>query len=101
MDYIRRTGQPVLAEFEVSRLYGHSSASGANRENALCCIETFERKLVNQKVISVNEVKALWTEFDNESRRAAETVRNEPQPTSQTIWNHVYVGNENADWRKF
>jgi phenylacetate-CoA ligase len=32
---------------------------------------------------------------------AAELVRTEAGPTGDTIWDHVYVGNENADWRKF
>lgn len=101
MDYIRKTGKPVLAEFHVSRLYGHSSATGANREPDKCPIEMFEKKLVDQKLISPTEVKALWRKYDDESREAADQVRQEPVPTRESIWDNVYFGNENADWRKF
>ncbi|HVK62317.1 MAG TPA: thiamine pyrophosphate-dependent dehydrogenase E1 component subunit alpha [Bdellovibrionales bacterium] len=101
MEYIRRTGKPVLAEFQVSRLYGHSSADGANRQSGLCCIENFEKSLVDQKIISNGDVKKMWAEYDEESRTAADLVRSEPVPQANTIWDHVYANNENADWRKF
>lgn len=101
MDYIRKTGKPVLAEFRVSRLYGHSSASGANRETDICPIETFEKKLVDSKLITVDACKALWKKYDDEGRRAAEIVRSEPVPTKDSIWDNTYVNSENADWRKF
>jgi 2-oxoisovalerate dehydrogenase E1 component alpha subunit len=101
MEYIRRTGKPVLAEYEVSRLYGHSSASGANRDDGVDCISLFEKKLVDQKLITSGEVKALWKGYDEESRLLAEKARLEPVPTSESIWDHVYANNENADWRKF
>lgn len=101
MDYIRRTGKPVLAEFHVSRLYGHSSASGANREAGVCPVEAFEKKLVDQKLITTTDVKEIWKRYDEESRQAADKVRTEPVPTRESIWDHVYANNENADWRKF
>jgi 2-oxoisovalerate dehydrogenase E1 component alpha subunit len=101
MDYIRKTGKPVLAEFRVSRLFGHSSASGANREKDICPVSDFEKKLVDQKVITQTRVKEIWSNYEEESRRAAETVRAEPMPTADTVWDHVYANGENADWRKF
>jgi 2-oxoisovalerate dehydrogenase E1 component alpha subunit len=101
MDYIRRTGKPVLAEFRVSRLYGHSSASGANRENDICPIELFEKKLVDNKLITSDACKKLWKEYDEESRQAADRIRQEPVPQPESIWDHVYANGENADWRKF
>lgn len=101
MEYIRRTGKPVLAEYKVARLYGHSSASGANREKDVCCIESFERQMVDTKIITSADVKTMWKEFDDESRAAAEKVRGEPVPTRESVWDHVYADNENGDWRKF
>lgn len=101
MDYIRKTGKPVLAEFTVSRLFGHSSATGANREPDACPIELFEKKLIDQKYITSADVKAMWKRYDEESRVAADQVRTEPVPTRESIWEHVYFGGENADWRKF
>ena len=45
MNYVRKNHKPVLMEAFVSRLYGHSSADGANRRDELCCIERFEKNL--------------------------------------------------------
>ncbi len=101
LEYIRKNTKPVLTEFMVSRLYGHSSASGANRENGECPIERFEKRLVDSKYITTGFVKELWQQYDDESRDAAEKVRAEGVPTAESVWDHIYVGNENADWRKF
>lgn len=101
LEYIRKNTKPVLTEFAVSRLYGHSSASGANRESSECPIERFEKRLVDSKYISTSAVKEMWQAYDDESREAAEVVRNEPPPVAESVWDHVYFGSENADWRKF
>jgi len=101
MSYIRRTGKPVLLEAKVSRLYGHSSASGANLVHEADCLRLFEEKLLSHGVINDVEVQELWQRFEDEGRQAQETVRGEPEPTADTVWDHVYVNSENADWRKF
>lgn len=101
LEYIRKNTRPVLTEFVLSRLYGHSSASGANRENGECCINTFEKRLVDSKYVSAAFVKELYAKYDKESREAADIVRAEAGPGKDTIWDHVYAGNENGDWRKF
>lgn len=101
LEYIRKNTRPVLTEFHLSRLYGHSSASGANRENGEDPIELFEKRLVDAGYVKNGFVKELWTEYDLESRKIADQVRAEAGPSGDTIWDHVYVDNENADWRKF
>ncbi len=101
MEYVRKYKKPLLAEFRVSRLYGHSSADGANRQTGDCCIELFEKRLIEQKLITAADCQALRTKYDEESRQVAEKVRSEPVPQADTIWDHVYAGNENGDWRKF
>ena len=101
MAYIRKTGRPVLAEFSVSRMYGHSSATGANREIDPCPLELFEKKLVDSKWLTTADSKTLWKKYDDESRVAADQVRTEPVPQRESVWDNVYAGNENADWRKF
>ncbi|MBY0315579.1 MAG: thiamine pyrophosphate-dependent dehydrogenase E1 component subunit alpha [Bdellovibrionales bacterium] len=102
LDYIRKTGKPVLSEFMVSRLYGHSSASGANRSaNEPCCIELFEKKLIDAKVITAAECKKNREEHFERIREITDRVREEPQPTAETLWEHTYKNSENADWRKF
>ncbi len=101
LDYIKKNTRPVLTEFQVSRLYGHSSASGANREAGDDPLQLFEKRLVDSKYIAPGFVKELWAQYDVESREAAETVRGEGVPGKESIWDHVYANNENADWRKF
>lgn len=102
LDYIRKTGKPVLFEAMVSRLYGHSSASGANLEkNQACCVRQFEEKLLKLGVLKSKEVEALWTEYEAEARAAQELVRGEPTPAAESVWDHVYANNESGDWRLY
>ncbi len=101
LDYIKKNTRPVLTEFHVSRLYGHSSASGANRDSGEDPIELFEKRLVDSKYVAPGFVKELWAQYDVESRQAADIARSEAGPSKDTIWDHVYADGENADWRKF
>ena len=102
MDYIRKTGKPAFIEAQVSRLYGHSSASGANRiEGELDPVTTFEQKLLKKGLLKESEAKVLWQKYEVEGVQATEQARGEPAPTAESVWEHVYVGSENADWRKF
>jgi 2-oxoisovalerate dehydrogenase E1 component alpha subunit len=102
IDFIRKTGKPSFIEAMVSRLYGHSSASGANpvtgEEDGL---KNFEDKLLKEGVLKESDVKKIWQSFEEEGIRAQEQVRSEPQPTPESVWENVYVNNENADWRRF
>ncbi len=102
MAYIRSTGKPSFIEARVSRLYGHSSASGANFiTQELDPVKDFEKKLLAWDLLSENELKEIWRKFDEEARDAMEKVRQEPAPTPESVWDHVFANNENADWRKF
>lgn len=102
MDYIRKTGKPAFIEAHVSRLYGHSSASGANPvQNEVDPVKGFEKQLLKADIIKEKDVKQLWENFEAEGVRAAEQARSEPVPTADSVWDHTYVGSENADWRNF
>lgn len=102
MAYIRKTGKPAFIETHVSRLYGHSSASGANFvQNEECCLKTFEQRLLSAGLIKESSVKEMYQQFEKEGVEAQTLARSEPAPTAESIWEHVYVNNENADWRKF
>lgn len=99
--YIRKTGKPVLLEARVSRLYGHSSASGASLIPDEDCIKTFSEKLLKHDLITEAEIQNIFDKYEAEARAAQETVRGEPVPQSEDVWKHIYANNENADWRKF
>ena len=102
MDYIRQTGKPVVLEARVSRLYGHSSASGANfvkqEEDGL---KEFEKKLLKNGVLTEKSIQATWVKYDKEARRIQQEVRKEKDPLAESIWDHYYVDNETGDWRNF
>lgn len=102
MDYIRQTGKPAFIEAMVSRLYGHSSASGANPvNNEIDPVKLFEQRLLKAGVLKQAEVDKLWLDFEAEGVKATELVRSEPVPQPESIWDHTFVNNENADWRNF
>lgn len=102
MAYIRKTGKPSFIEAKVSRLYGHSSASGANLDNSsIDCLKKFEQKLLKSGVVSEKQVKAWYADYEAEGVAAQEQARKEAFPQAESIWQKVFVGDENADWRKF
>lgn len=102
MEYIRETGKPSFIEAKVSRLYGHSSASGANLvTNEADCIKDFEKKLLQSDLITQKEISEVWKKYEEEGIRATEEARAEGVPSPESIWDHTFLGNDNADWRKF
>lgn len=102
MEYIRRTGKPAFIEANVSRLYGHSSASGANPvPGEVDPVKEFEQQLLKAGYLKSKEVQEIWEAFEAEGVRATEQARTEPVPTADSVWDHTFVNNENADWRNF
>lgn len=100
-DYIRTERKPVLLEAMVSRLYGHSSASGANLVEEEDCLEVFENKILQAGYLSKEDLIKIRQGYEQEAKNAQEQVRSEPPPTPESIWDHFYVNGENGDWRKF
>ncbi len=102
MSYIRKTGKPSFIEAKLSRLYGHSSASGANFvSHEEDCVKIFESRLIQQGILNPAEAKKIWEKYEQEGFEAQQAVRSEPAPTPESIWENIYVNSENADWRKF
>ena len=102
IDYIRRTGKPAFIEAMVSRLYGHSSASGANPvQNELDPVKNFEERLLKAGLLKSADAQKIWRDYEAEGVQATEQARKEPAPTPESIWEHAYFNSENADWRKF
>ncbi len=101
MAYVRRYRKPLLLEAKVSRLYGHSSASGANLDEGFDCLTQFEKTLKSLKLLDDATAKQIWDNYEQEGKTAQEKVRAEASPVAETIWDHVYANQENSDWRKF
>ncbi len=102
MDYIRKERKPVLLEAYVSRLYGHSSASGANLDDKETdCLALFSQRIKDSGLMSNQDISELRNTFEAEARDAMETARQEAFPSPDSIWDHTYFQSENADWRNF
>ena len=92
MSYVRKERRPFLLEANVSRLYGHSSASGANFVTAeQDCIAEFEKKLEAHGVLTRPEMDQVRTRWTEEIAAKARQVRDEPLPEPSTIWKHIYA----------
>ncbi|ADO72664.1 thiamine pyrophosphate-dependent dehydrogenase E1 component subunit alpha [Stigmatella aurantiaca] len=92
MEYVRQERKPFLLEARVSRLYGHSSASGANFvTNEVDCLKEFETRLEGEGVLTRQQMDALRHGYAEELAAAARLVRDEPLPSVDTLWNHVYA----------
>ena len=91
MAYVRTERRPFLLEAGVSRLYGHSSASGANLvRDEVDCIADYEAFLEKRGVLTraaMNEVRERWTKQIGDMARQ---VRDEPMPAPESIWRNIY-----------
>lgn len=100
MDYVRTEKKPYLLEAMVSRLYGHSSASGANLvKDEADCLVRFEEKLESRKLLTRGQMDEMRAKYTQELLEASKKVREEPQPDPNSIWDYVfadknYVGGE-------
>ncbi len=102
IEYIRKTRKPILMEAAVSRLYGHSSATGAlHVPSEKDPLPDFEKLLFKHSILKESEVKKMRAKLEAESLELQKKVRSEPVPEAESAWDHVYANNENADWRKF
>lgn len=97
--YIRETRKPVLMEAHVSRLYGHSSASGASfHAEEEDPITTLENDLLQNNVITPAEIKETREKYDALCRTLAESVQAEAQPDPQSIYDHTYWKQKGKYW---
>lgn len=92
MEYVRTERKPFLLEAIVSRLHGHSSASGANRVlDEADCLVGFERRLEEKGILTRQQMDELRAQFNAELSAAHRKVKDEPQPDPKSIWDHVYA----------
>ncbi len=100
IEYVRTERRPYLLEAMVSRLRGHSSASGANPvKGEIDCVAQFEERLVERKLLTRAQIDQLRETYTHELADAAKRVVSEPQPTPESAWDYVfadrnYVGGE-------
>ena len=99
MKYVREERKPFLLEAKVSRLYGHSSASGANfvpgEEDSLI---TFEKQLEAAKILTRVQMDKIREDYNLKMQEQAKQVKVEPMPSGDTIYDNVYYGQKGRYW---
>lgn len=99
MAYIRKERKPVLLEARVSRLYGHSSASGANIvADEVDPLALFESKLEAAGVLSRKQMDQIREDYTQQMLEMSQKVKQEPLPDPSTIYDHVYYGQKGRYW---
>ena len=92
MDYVRSERKPFLLEAVLSRLYGHSSASGANRVlDEADCLKGFEQKLVHRGLLTQQQADEMRQKYTQELLEVHKRIREEPQPDGKTVFDHVFA----------
>ncbi|MFL5245667.1 MAG: thiamine pyrophosphate-dependent dehydrogenase E1 component subunit alpha [Gemmataceae bacterium] len=92
VEYCRIHRKPYLLEPMVSRLYGHSSSSGAHRvKNEVDCIAQFERKLSHSGILDKVAMEHVHVEADAEIEAAVEVVMTEARPTPADVEKYTYA----------
>lgn len=95
MRYCRRERKPYLLEAMVSRLHGHSSSSGAQRNwSESDPLALFEQKLIDDGAIDVATVKVLKDEAKAEIDVAVVEAMSEPPPTPDDVNRFTYAPSE-------
>ena len=92
MDYVRTERKPYLLEAMVSRLRGHSSASGANvAKEEIDCLDRFERTLEDRQLLTRAQMEERRATYTQELLDASKRVRTEQPPSPDSIWDFVFA----------
>lgn len=99
MAYVRSERKPFLMEALCSRLYGHSSASGANFvQGEADPLADFEKRLELGSIMTRKEMDALREKYTQEMLEMSQRVKQEPMPDPSTIYDHTYAGQKGRYW---
>lgn len=92
MRHCRTRRHPYMLEAKVSRLYGHSSASGAKRvKNEPDCISLFEERLLAAGTLDRDAIKRVHDAAEAEADAAVEHALREPEPAAADLLEHTFA----------
>lgn len=99
MEYIRTTRKPYFIESRVSRLYGHSSATGCNFvTNEADCLAQFEARLEAGGILTRKKMDEIRETYNQQMLEIAQQVKQEALPDPSTIYDHTYLGQKGRYW---
>lgn len=90
MQYVRTERRPYCLQANVSRLYGHSSSSGANRYDEPDCVALYEAQLVADRLMTRAEIQAVWDRHNALLAAELQKVIAEPMPDKSHVLQHVW-----------
>jgi 2-oxoisovalerate dehydrogenase E1 component alpha subunit len=91
-NHCRKQRRPYMLEARVSRLYGHSSSSGAQRiQGELDCLAEFEKHLLEAGILHQELAEHIREEATDEANEAVEEIINEDPPTFADLYTHTYA----------
>jgi 2-oxoisovalerate dehydrogenase E1 component alpha subunit len=91
MRHCRAERRPYLLEAKVSRLYGHSSSSGAPRSGDPDCVALFEERLLKAGLLDRPAIDATHAEAKAEADAAVARAMQEPQPEPADVERFTYA----------
>ena len=92
MEYVRKERRPFLLEAMVSRLYGHSSSSGANyASDEVDCLTRFEERLAARGILTRAAMDELRARHKAELLELSNRVTEEPRPRPEDALAHVFA----------
>jgi 2-oxoisovalerate dehydrogenase E1 component alpha subunit len=92
LEYVRTERKPYMLEAMVSRLRGHSSASGANMvKDEVDCLDRFEQKLEERGLRTRTEMDQMREQYTQQLGEAAKRIREEPAPSPDSIYDYVFA----------
>lgn len=95
MRYCRRERKPFLLEALVSRLHGHSSSSGAQRNwTDADPLAAFEQKLIDAGAIDTDAIRALKDDAKAEADDAVVQTMKEAEPTRDDVYAFTYAASD-------
>ena len=97
MEYVRTTRKPYFLEVLVSRLYGHSSASGASWVSGeVDCIQEFEKILKEKKIITDEDFTSIRKQYEDEAVECVREVLKDPKPNGESIFDDVFENRKDS-----
>ena len=100
--YVRETRKPLVLEAEVSRIYGHSSSSGAAYEpSEVCCLKNFEDYLIKNKILNKEKAAEIRKQIFEKLKNESSQVLQEEDNLEPSVWDFVYRDPSTSNWRNF
>jgi 2-oxoisovalerate dehydrogenase E1 component alpha subunit len=91
MEYCRSQRRPYLLEARVSRLYGHSSSSGAPRSEDPDCLAQFEERILAMGWLDQAALDEIHEAAKAEAEAAVAQAKREPRPQAQDVEKFTYA----------